>query len=36
MLRRVEGTPMRSENYHKADIAVGRVGPEQASPRREF
>ena len=36
MLRRVEGTAMRSENYHKADIAVGRVGPEQASPRREF
>ena len=36
MLRRVEGTPMRSENYHKADIAVGRVGPEQAAPRREF
>jgi hypothetical protein len=36
MLRRVEGTPMRSENYHKADIAVGRVGPDQAAPRREF
>jgi hypothetical protein len=36
MLRRVAGTPMRSENYHKADIATGRVGPDQAPPRREF
>ena len=36
MLRRVEGTPMRSENYHRADIAVGRVGPDQTAPRREF
>jgi hypothetical protein len=36
MLRRLEGTPMRSENYHKADIAVGRVGPDQTAPRREF
>jgi hypothetical protein len=36
MLRRLEGAPIRSENYHKADIAVGRVGPDQAAPRREF
>jgi len=36
MLRRVEGTPMRSENYHKADIVMGRVGRDQAEPRREF
>jgi hypothetical protein len=36
MLRRVEGTPMRSENYHKADIVMGRVGPDQPAPRREF
>jgi hypothetical protein len=36
MLRRVEGTPVRSENYHRADIAVGRVGPDQTAPRREF
>ena len=36
MLRRVEGTPMRSENYHRADIVAGRVGSEQTAPRREF
>jgi hypothetical protein len=36
MLRRVEGTPMRSENYHRADIVTGRVGPDQTAPRREF
>jgi hypothetical protein len=36
MLRRVSGAPMRGENYFKADIAVGRVGPEQAAPRMEF
>ena len=36
MLRRLEGAPIRSENYHKADIAVGRVGPDQTAPRREF
>ena len=36
MLRRAHGAPIRSENYHKADIAVGRVGPDQRPPRREF
>jgi hypothetical protein len=36
MLRRLHGAPIRSENYHKADIAAGRVGPDQAAPRREF
>lgn len=36
MLRRVEGTPMRSENYHRADIVMGRIGPDQTAPRREF
>jgi len=36
MLRRLAGTPMRGENYYKADIAAGRVGPEQAPPRVEF
>jgi hypothetical protein len=35
-LRRLAGCPMRGENYFVADIAVGRVGPEQAAPRREF
>jgi hypothetical protein len=36
MLRRMAGAPMRGENYFVADIAVGRVGPEQARPRREL
>lgn len=36
MLRRVESTPIRGENYHQADIAVGRVGSDQVKPRREF
>ena len=36
MLRRMAGGPIRGENYFKADIEIGRVGPEQAAPRREF
>ncbi|MDR3717191.1 MAG: hypothetical protein P4K98_00215 [Bryobacteraceae bacterium] len=36
MLRRMAGAPMRGENYFKAEIVAGRVGPEQAQPRREF
>ena len=36
MLRRMAGIPMKGENYFKADIATGRVGPEQAPPKREF
>lgn len=36
LLRRIGGGPVRGENYSKADIAVGRVGPDQAPPRREF
>lgn len=36
MLRRVFGSPVRGENYLKADIVAGRVGPEQSAPRREF
>ena len=36
MLRRIAGAPMRGENYHKAEIVAGRVGAEQAAPRREF
>jgi len=36
MLRRVVGSPVRGENYFKADIALGRVGAEQGAPRREF
>ena len=36
MLRRLAGSPVRGENYLKADIAAGRVGAEQTPPRREF
>jgi hypothetical protein len=36
MLRRLAGCPIKAENYFKADITAGRVGPEQAVPRREF
>ena len=36
MLRRRAGGPVRGENYFKADIAVGTVGPTQAPPRAEF
>ncbi len=36
MLRRLAGAPISGENYYIADIAVGRVGPEQAAPKKEF
>jgi hypothetical protein len=36
MLRRLAGAPVKGENYFKADIARGRVGPDQSAPRREF
>ena len=36
MLRRMSGAPMKGENYHRADIAAGRVGAEQTAPGREF
>jgi hypothetical protein len=36
MLRRVAEAPVRGESYFQADIAIGRVGFEQAPPRREF
>ena len=38
MLRRVHGAPVKGESYNRADIAAGRVGPEQtpADPRYEF
>ncbi len=35
-LRRVAGCPVKGENYFKAEIVAGRVGPEQAAPKREF
>jgi len=38
MLRRLFGAPMKGESYNRADVVVGRVGPEQtpADPRYEF
>jgi hypothetical protein len=36
MLRRMAGSPVRGENYFKADIAAGRVGADQPAPSREF
>jgi hypothetical protein len=30
------GYPIKGENYYQADIATGRVGPEQTAARREF
>jgi hypothetical protein len=36
MLRRLAGSPVRGENYARANIEQGRVGPEQATPRVEF
>jgi hypothetical protein len=28
--------PIKSENYFSAEIAAGRLGPDQAAPKREF
>lgn len=36
MLRRIAGGPIKGENYYAAQIVVGRVGAEQADPKREF
>lgn len=36
MLRRLAGAPVRGENYLRAGIAAGKVGPEQAPPAAEF
>jgi hypothetical protein len=36
MLRRLAGAKMKSENYSRADIVVGRVGAEQTPAKREF
>jgi hypothetical protein len=36
LLRRLAAAHVRGENYFKADIAAGRVGPEQSPPRGEF
>jgi len=36
MLRHLFGAPIRGENYFKADIKIGQVGPNQPAPRKEF
>ena len=36
MLRRLAGSPILGENYFQANIAAGRVGLNQAVPRRQF
>ncbi|HYK20508.1 MAG TPA: hypothetical protein VEV42_07225 [Pyrinomonadaceae bacterium] len=36
MLRRMAGAAIKGENYFVAEIKAGKVGPEQAAPRREF
>ena len=36
LLRRLAQSPVRGENYFKAEIEVGRVGAKQADPKREF
>lgn len=36
VLRRIAGSPVRGENYFKARVEAGRVGPSQAEPVREF
>ena len=36
ILRRMAGCPIRGENYFRAEIAAGRVGPDQTAPVREF
>jgi len=36
VLRRLAGAPVKAENYYAADVSAGRVGPDQAAPKREF
>jgi hypothetical protein len=36
MLRRLGGSPVRGENYAKAEIRPGRVGKAQSGRRVEF
>jgi hypothetical protein len=36
MLRRMAGAQIRGESYFRAEIVTGRVGLDQAPPRREF
>ena len=36
MLRRMAGCPIKGENYFMAEITVGRVGNDQAAPKKVF
>ena len=36
MLCRMAGEPLKGEGYYEAEIVVGRVGADQARPKREF
>ena len=36
LLRRLAGSPVKAENYARAEIVSGRVGHDQAKPRVEF
>jgi hypothetical protein len=36
MLRRLAHAPVKGESYYDAEIAMGRVGADQAKPKREF
>ena len=36
MLRHLFGAPIKGENYFKADVGIGQVGPDQPAPRKEF
>lgn len=36
MLRRMADSPIRGENFFKAEIVAGRTGPDQPAPRYEF
>jgi hypothetical protein len=36
MLRRMAAVPIKGENYFVADIAAGRIGPDQPAPRKEL
>lgn len=36
MMRRLAGCPIKAENFFVAEVRVGRVGADQAAPKREF
>jgi hypothetical protein len=36
MLRRMGGAPLMGESYYEAEITSGRIGADQAKPKREF